>query len=77
MTFSLNDKQLLKISFVLALTNPEPKQTPFSVFMKRGYFLSWKFVLLSHQTRPRNLDEIFPIECLLVFTSELTLRFPK
>ena len=38
MTFSLNDKQLLKISFVLALDNPGPKRTHFFVFMKRGYF---------------------------------------
>ena len=59
MTSFLNDKQLLKISFVLALDNPELTRTPFFVFIKRGYFQTRKFLLLSRQTSPKDLFEIF------------------
>ena len=73
MTFSLNDKQLLKTSFVLALNSPEPKQTSFFVFMKTGYFQTRKFLLISQETCPKDLFEIFSFVRLLVFAPELTL----
>ena len=44
--------------------------------MKRGYFRTQKSLLLSEQTRPKKLFEMFSIVCLLVFTSELMLQFP-
>ena len=76
MTFSLNDKRLLKIYFVLALDNPyKPKRTRLFVFKKRGYFQTRKFLLLRQQIRPKDFFEIFPIVHLLVFTSELTFQF--
>ena len=71
-----NDKRLSQISFVPALDNPKPKRTPFFVFMKRGYFQTRKFLLLSQKTRSKVLFEIFSIVCLLVFTLELMLLFP-
>ena len=61
------------ISFVLALDNPEPKRTSFLAFMKRGYFQTQKFLLLSQETWPKDLFEIFSFVRLLVFAPELTL----
>ena len=75
MGFSLNDKRLLKIYFVLALDNPEPKRTPFFVFMKKRYFQTRKVLLLSQKKRPKDLFEMFSIVRLLL-TLELTLQFP-
>ena len=42
--------------------------------MKRGYFQTRKFLLLSQKTRSKVLFEIFSIVCLLVFTLELMLQ---
>ena len=47
MPFSLNDKRLSNISFLLALNNPRPKRTCFFTFMKTAYFQAQKFLLLS------------------------------
>ena len=59
MSISLNDKRLLKIYFVLALNNLKPKRTPFFLFIKKGYFQKQKFLLLSQQTRPKDLLKYF------------------
>ena len=69
---SLNDKELLKIYFVLAFENPEPKRTTFFIFMKRGYFQTPKLLLLSQQRRSKDLFEIFSIVRLFLFPYSLT-----
>ena len=61
MAFSLNDKRLLKIYFVLALDNPEPKRTPFFVFMKKRYFQTRKVLLLSQKK-----DQKIYLKCFLL-----------
>ena len=70
MTFSLNDKWLLKISFALVLDDAELKRIIFFVFMKRGYFQTQKIFLLSQPTRPKYFFEMLSIVSLLVFTLE-------
>ena len=62
--------------FCFTLDNLEPKQTPFSIFMKRIYFQTRKFLLSSQQTGPKDLFEMFSIVRVVVFTSELMMQFP-
>ena len=68
MTFPLNDKRLLKMSFVLALDNPELKRTPFFIFLKRGFFQTQKLLLLSQETSPKILFET-NFTCIYVKTN--------
>ena len=61
MTFFLNDKRLLKISFVLALDDPKPKRTPFfCLYRRKRLFSNPKiFVIKSTNKTRRFMRYIF------------------